>query len=145
MDLSGVSDGLKVVILIGGAGAVVLAFVKWVLPRWRHAKHIVIAGSHTLVGREAVVDSITGEEISPAILGVGARMANQEQQLAMLTGAVSELAIASRRLDDLETRVTAIEQGHHLERMAGAVESIQLLKTIEQVAQTERDDRPDDN
>ena len=114
----------------------------------------------TLVGRDAVLDSITGREIQPAQPGIGSRMADQEQDVrgirndvGLLTRAVADLAEAQadmtqiqgrmadheRRISDNDRRLTAIEQGHHLERMAGKAESIHLFRAIESIA---NDDDP---
>ena len=52
-------------IALGGAVAVIAAFLRWVRPRIRDFKHDARQIRDTLVGREATRDSITGEEISP--------------------------------------------------------------------------------
>lgn len=135
---------------VGAAATMLVTFIRFIRPLWRNTKSDARAIRDTLVGREAVKDSITGEEIRPAQPGIGSRMADQElharrqsTQLEILTNAVADMARASERLDamernhaDLAQRVTAFEQGHHLERMAGKVESIQLLSTIETVAKS---------
>lgn len=142
-----------------------LALWKWVLPRFRSVKSDARAIRDTLVGREAVRDSITGREISPAVPGIGSRMADQEQDVrgirtdvGVLTRAVADLASAQadmtalqarmddhdRRITDNDHRLTAIEQGHHLERMAGKAESIHLYRAIESIAKDENPTDPDD-
>lgn len=150
-DLDGWAQWL---LAVGGALALVATFWRWLLPKYRAGKADARAIRDTLVGREATRDSITGEEIRPAIPGIGARMAEQEKHAAqvasdigILTRAVADLARTSERLDavernhaDLAQRVTAVEQGHFLERMAGKAESIQLFRTIEQVAKNDPDD-----
>ena len=135
---------------------------KWVLPRYRKARNVSTAFVDTFMGREAVVDSITGRVISPAIPAIGTRMADQESDVrgirndvGLLTRAVADLASAQadmtalqarmddhdRRITDNDHRLTAIEQGHHLERMAGKAESIHMFRAIESIA---NGDDPDD-
>ena len=153
-DLDGWAQWL---LAVGGALALLAGFWRWFVGTdekpgpWRRTRRVTRAVVDTLVGREATHDSITGEEIRPAIPGIGARMAEQEKHAAqvandigILTRAVADLARTSERLDavernhaDLAQRVTAVEQGHFLERMAGKAESIQLFRTIEQVAKSD--------
>lgn len=147
--IAGLDPVLKFIAALGAAVLVLAGFWRWVAPKYRNAKEDARAIRDTLVGREAQRDSITGEEIQPAIPGIGARMADQEKhargmqaQMTILTNAVADMASSQRRIDDLESRVTAIEQGHFLERMAGKAESIQLFRTIEQVSKP--DDHADD-
>jgi polyhydroxyalkanoate synthesis regulator phasin len=134
---------------VGAAVALIAGFWRWLLPRWRNAKADARAIRDTLVGREAQRDSITGEEIQPAIPGIGTRVSSIEKQgqttsdqLGILTRAVADMAASQERIDNLEHRVAAIEQGHFLERMAGKAESIQLFRTIEQVSKDNTDDDP---
>lgn len=138
--IAGLDPLLKFIGALGAAVLVLASFWRWVLPKYRNAKSDARAIRDTLVGREAQRDSITGEEIQPAIPGIGSRVSSIEKQgqvtsdqLGILTRAVADMARSQERIDNLEQRVTAIEQGHFLERMAGKAESIQLFRTIEQV------------
>lgn len=83
-----------------------------------------------ILGREPVFDSITGAELAPRLPDIGTRMATQEQQMAVLTEAVAAMAKNNRRLDDLEERVTALEE-MKVERVLSKAEQIQLLSTME--------------
>ena len=156
-DLDGWAQWL---LAVGGALALVAGFWRWFVGTdekpgpWRRTRRVTRAVVDTLVGREATHDSITGEEIRPAIPGIGVRVAAIEQQgnttseqLGILTRAVADMAASQERIDSLERnhadlaqRVTAVEQGHFLERMAGKAESIQLFRTIEQVAKNDPDE-----
>lgn len=142
---------LKFISLASGVVLIVVGFWRWALPKWRNTKSDARAIRDTLVGREAVRDSITGEEIRPAMPGIGVRVSSIEKQgqttsdqLGILTRAVADMARSHERIDNLEHRVTAIEQGHFIERMAGKAESIQLFRTIEQVNKAVDDPDPDD-
>jgi hypothetical protein len=141
VDLAHVSEWLKAVILLGAFSSVVFAFFKWVRPTLGGVKDDAVAIRDTLVGRPAVLDSITGAEISPAVPSIGQRQANQEAQMALMAGAISELAINARRVDSLEKRVTRIEEGH-LERIVTKAEAIAMWNAMETVA---HEPRPDDN
>ena len=150
-DLDGWAQWL---ILVGGGAAVLAGVFRWGIGTkkrpgaYRRMKSDARAIRDTLVGRDPVLDSITGEEIRPAIPGIGSRVSSIEaqgattaEQLSILTRAVADMAASTDRIDKLEERVTAIEQGHFLERLAGKAESIQLFSTIEAVAKA---DPPED-
>lgn len=77
------------------------AGLRWARPRWASVRHDVRAGRDALVGREPIVDSITGKEIAPALPGIGQRMATVETALIALVD-------NERRLTHLETTV----EGH---------------------------------
>lgn len=93
-----------------------------------------------ILGREPVVDSITGEQIAPRLPDIGTRMATQERQMSTLTEAVIQMAKAHRRIDDLETRVVALEH-MGVERTLSKAEMIQLYKTMETAINSESNPR----
>jgi len=151
-----IAPGVQLAIGLCTLAAFAFGLWKWLAPKVRGAKSDARAIRDTLVGREALRDSITGREISPAVPGIGSRMADQEkhaghmaQEMGVLTRAVADLASSQARLDDHERRITdndrrltSIEQGHHLERMAGKAESIHLFRAIESIAHDDTEDRP---
>ncbi len=146
----GLEPWAKWLLTFGGLAVMIAAFFRWVLPKWRAAKRDARAIRDTLVGREPVVDSITGDEIKPAVPGIGVRMAHQEQQgarmeqqMTILTNAVADMASSQRRLDELEQRVTAIEQGHLVERLASRAENIHLFDALAEIAKGEDPTDPD--
>lgn len=124
----------------------VAGFFRWVLPRFRETKKDLRAFRDAILGREAINHPDTGVELAPPIPGIGNRMANQEQQMSVLTEAVSAIAGSHKRIDDLEERMGRLEQNRDLERIVGKAESIQMFKTIETVAnaQPPDDDEPQD-
>lgn len=119
-------------------GALV-AFVRWVRPKWREMKHDARAGRDALLGREAVYDSITGKEITPALPGIGQRVASLEETSAATAVALTRLADTHTRIDGLEHRVSRLERGD-AERTLARTESIELLRTIDTVARNKKDD-----
>lgn len=140
------TPGVQLAIGLLTLAGILLGVGRWALPRYRNARADARAIRDTLVGREAIRDTITGEEIRPAIPGIGARMADQEkhasrmaEEMVILTRAVADLASSQARLDDHERRITAIEQGHHLERLAGKAEAIHLYRAVEAIAKDEAD------
>ena len=148
--IAGLDPLLKFIAALGAAVLVLAGFWRWVAPRYRKFRSVVTAMVDTLIGRDALRDSITGEEIQPAIPGIGSRVSSIEKQgqttsdqLGILTRAVADMAASQELIDHLEQRVSAIEQGHFLERMAGKAESIQLYRTIEQVSKAEDDPHAD--
>ena len=140
----------KALLTLSAAAAVLAGVWRWVRPKWRAGKADMRAIRDTLVGREATKDSITGEEIRPAIPGIGARMSHQEQQgarmeqqMGILTNAVADMASNQARLDDHERRLAAIEQGHLVERLASKAENIHLYDALEAIAKGEDPTSPD--
>lgn len=124
---------------IGLAGAI-FGFFRWVLPRYRAVRSDIRAGRDALVGREAVVDSITGKVLAPALPGIGVRMETNEQQLSVLTEAVATLASSTARLDDhdkrieaQDLRIAALETGYG-ERVVTRLESTAAWRAVEAVA-----------
>ena len=70
-------------------------WLKYGLPKWRRTKAQATAAWDSIVGREAVVDSITGKELAPALPGVGVR-------LDILTDAVTKMSDQHVRIESLE-------------------------------------------
>ena len=140
---------LQFIILIGAAGTVILAALRWVRPRIKNFTGDLRAVRDTLVGRPAMRDSITDRIIpGTALPGIGERMASQEQTVADMSKSVRTLVENNQRLDDHEKRIERIEDALHIDRRLDKIESVQLLRTIETVAQAEatppvEGDRPD--
>ncbi|KAB2808304.1 hypothetical protein F9L07_22580 [Pimelobacter simplex] len=127
---------LGVLALLGA----LLSYLRWVHPRIKKARATGRAAIDALLGRDAIRDSITGEEIHPALPGVGARMAHQEQQMELLTVTVTKLVDQQvhqqkleRRVDGLEHRVKGLED-QTIERVAGKAESVAAWRAVEAVA-----------
>lgn len=133
-EIIGLALGL---IALLGAG---LGWIRWVRPRLRKARATLTSASDALLGREAVIDTITGDVLAPALPGVGARMAHQEQQMELLTVTVTKLVDQQvhqqkleHRVDGLEGRVKGLEDGA-IERVASKAESISAWRAVEAVA-----------
>lgn len=88
----------------------------------------------TIVGRDAIVDHETGRELVSAKPGIGTRMANTEETMGKLAEAVTKLADTHERVTELDHRVSVLERTVGVERALGKIESIQMLSTIEAVA-----------
>jgi len=123
-----------------GIATAVFAFFRWVRPRMKSLASDVRAGRDALVGREAVLDSITGKELVPALPGIGVRMATTEEQLGRLAEAFTELVRTTGRvesheqlLEDHEGRIRHLEEGL-VERVVTKAESLQAWRAVEAVA-----------
>lgn len=122
--LAGIAGSL--VIILGGIGA----WVRWVRPGYRRTKADFIAARDAVVGRDAIVDTITGKELAPALPGVGVRLDKQEQQMDLLTTAVAKIADSHVRLEDHEARIHALEAAA-VERVVARAESAQAWRAME--------------
>jgi hypothetical protein len=96
---------------------------RWGRPRIAKAKADGAAMRDAILGREPVIDSITGRELAPALPGIGVRMATTEEQMLLLTEAVAKIADSHVRLAHIETRVDDIA-ADVADLKAGAIERI---------------------
>lgn len=117
---------LGLVALVSALGA----WVRWARPRWRGVKSDTVAMRDSLLGREAVVDSITGKELSPALPGIGQRVASLEESTAVIGAALARMADTNQRLDSHDQRLRRLEQAAD-ERTLARTESIEMLRTID--------------
>jgi hypothetical protein len=119
-------------------------YLRRVRPWLKEREQDRIAQRDALVGRPPVVDSITRREISPALPGIGQRMATIEDMVAELV--ISDrrhssheqhlaahdkaLATHDQEFADVDRRVKALE-GAAVERVVSRAESTQAFRTIE--------------
>ena len=89
-----------------------------------------------ILGREAVLDSITREVIKPPLPGIGTRMARQETRMELLTVTVTKLVDQqvfqqqlAERVDGIEARVEQLE-GQAVERIVTKQKSAQAWRAI---------------
>jgi hypothetical protein len=131
-----ISVALGICALVG----VVVAHFRWVRPRYRSGKDMFVAGRDSLIGRPAIVDTITGKEISPALPGVGVRLANVEAGQLETRDALRHIAavmegqqIQDRRIDRLESDVQSLKDAA-VERVVAKAESAAAWRAVEAVA-----------
>jgi hypothetical protein len=145
-----VLDNTQALVAIA-AGLVMLAGSAWtfrakVKPWWDGLRRDYVAGRDALVGREAVRDSITGRELSPALPGIGQRMANVETAIVAIAQQQEDIA-------DLKHAVAVHDReiGRHgediselkaavVERVVNKVEQTELWRTVGLIH--DRDDPP---
>lgn len=127
---------LSVAALVG----VVFSWLKWVRPKYRSGVGQVVAVRDSILGRDAIYDSITGREIEPELPGIGRRMSHQEQQMEVLTDAVAKIAQSTSRLDEIDHRVKVLEDAR-VERVVAQAESAQAWRAI---ANAQESDTPTD-
>jgi hypothetical protein len=118
--------------IIGGSAVlgIVIGWLRWVRPRLRHLFDQIGAVRDSILGREAVTDSITGAELAPALPGVGVRLAEQEKHLGILSEAVATIAQSHARLEDHEGRIVALEAAA-VERVVTRAESAAAWAAME--------------
>ncbi|GAA4117353.1 hypothetical protein GCM10022215_17880 [Nocardioides fonticola] len=91
-----------------GAFVVLLAgWYRWGLPRWRRWRRDVVAVRDALVGRDELVDTITGEVRAPALPGIGVRMAAVEESNADLRTALHTLTQTTEVLSATVTKLAS--------------------------------------
>lgn len=140
MDLTRTQDIVGLAIGVATLMGLVVGWLRWVRPRIRRLRAKTVMALDSLVGREAVIDTITGEEIAPALPGIGARMSHQEQQVELLSVAVTKLVDQQdhqrkleERVDSHDHRIKALEE-QAIERVATKAESVAAWRAVEAVA-----------
>jgi hypothetical protein len=123
------------IITAGASTAVLAAWWRWLRPRWVSFKYTAKEFRDAILGRPPVLHPDTGKQLAPAVPGIGARQANMEGQLVVLTQAVASLANQGQRLDDHERRLGVLEEAAH-ERTIARTETVELLRTIETAMKT---------
>lgn len=137
------SDALAFALSAAGLVGIIAGWLRWIRPRWRRAGREWQSAKDSLLGREAVVDSITGREVLPALPGVGVRLDTQERHLAAIEKALTTLAADSAQLANHEERIRALEVAA-IERVAARAESVAAWRAVEAVAANEPSaERPD--
>jgi hypothetical protein len=116
------SEWEAAIVLTGLALATLFGWIKVVRPRIRRVVHKFTAASDSILGREAVVDSITGVERSPALPGIGVRMADVENHVAGMASALQSIAASHVVLEDHEHRLVRLEEAA-VERVVSRAES----------------------
>jgi hypothetical protein len=130
---------LTLVTLVSALGV----WLRWIRPRVSRAQQEAVAMRDAILGRDSVRDTITGRELAPALPGIGVRMAHQEDQMRLLTDAVSKIADSHVRLENVEARVDrhdediAILKAASAERIIARVESSQAWQAVEAVAKSQ--------
>jgi hypothetical protein len=138
-----VGAGLVAVAAAIGALALLWKYAVKAWCGWRLARSKVGAVTDAILGREAVVDSITGKEIAPALPGMGVRMAHQEQQMEAITLAVTRLASQQEAIVELKrghedhaSRLARLEEAA-VERVVTKAESAAAWRAIEAVTKND--------
>lgn len=136
-DFYALDDWSAWIITIGAVFTVLMGFFRWVWPRWRAFWNKIGGVSDAILGREAIVDRVTGKELVPAQPGLGVRQANQEQQMELLTVTVTKLVdqqdylqALSRVVDGHDDRITALEDAA-VERVVSKVESAHMFQAMD--------------
>lgn len=123
---------------------VIGGYLKWLRPRWRRVIEQLVAIRDSILGRDAIRDSITGRVIEQPLPGMGVRMDHQERQMTLLARTVDKLADAQnelakavaqqvehgKRLDDHEDRIGKLETAA-VERIVARQESAQAWRAVE--------------
>lgn len=142
MNLDQAQVTISLLLGICALAGVVVGYLRWWRPKYRHVVGQVVAGRDSLIGREAVVDSITGREILPALPGIGVRMENVETAVVKVVDLIESEHRQNRRIEAIEAevgqlwhRVGQLEDGV-IERVAAKAESVATWRAVEKIAET---------
>jgi len=131
------------IVLFGSVVAVLAGGWRWGRPRWKTVRRRVSAVLDSVGGRDEIIDPASGKVLAPALPAIGVRMADMEdwrrthdEQMALLTEAVSRLADQGDKLAALERRVGVLESAS-AERVIGKVEAVKALDVIQAAMQSQ--------
>lgn len=140
MNLTALNDTTDTILGIGGVATLLVGlWFKWLGPKWQAKSQKWNQAIDSLVGRDAIIDSITGEERVPALPGMGVRQAKTEQQLELLTTTVAKLVDQEAAIAEIRTLVLqnthniALLQAAAVERVASKVEQTEMWKTMQRI------------
>ena len=142
MTIDNTDRAVGLILSLAALGALLVGYVRWLRPRWRTFWREIRAIRDALLGREAITDSITGDERVPALPGLGVRMASVEENQTRITEALVKLADSHELIQDHENRIKALEAAA-VERVVTKVESAQAWRTIEKAIDAEPSEAPD--
>lgn len=131
-DLSTRAEMITTILVLLG---VLLGYLRWVRPRIRRAVRTTNAVVDTMIGREAIIDHANGRVISPAMPGMGVRLAAVEDALVTL-------AHQDKRIGSLEVRVDGLEAAS-VERTVARAESAQMWSAMEAAANAKPPEPPE--
>lgn len=130
------AERLNVLYVLCGLLVLWGGWVKAVRPRLRRLLRSWQAASDALLGRDAIYDSITGEERVPALPGIGQRMSTVEDAMKTLVDAVADQRRLQQHVMDHEARISSLERDElrsaiaQAERAATAASAAEMLHMI---------------
>jgi hypothetical protein len=128
----------RAIITAGAIVAVLGGWWRWVRPRYRKAKRDSVAIRDVLLGREAQRDTITQQETSPAIPGIGQRMSTVEHALVTFAENRHDLDSLIESRANHEDRIKKLEDAS-VERVVTRAESAAAWRAVEAVANAQPD------
>lgn len=135
--LGAVSDSMGAALTVIALLTVVIGWMRWMRPRYRETKQDARAIRDVIVGRPPTFDSVTRQEIQPALPGLGLRLAHQEVQLAEVATAVARVAETTQQLvevnktlGDHDGRIKKLEEAA-VERIYSRADSTAAWKAID--------------
>lgn len=99
------SNRLVAVYTLCGLLVLWVGWIKAVRPKIRRFWARWTGVGDALLGREPIFDPASGRELSPALPGIGQRMATVEEAVTTLTQTVAELDAINKRLDRHEQQI----------------------------------------
>lgn len=121
--LSHIDDWGLWLTLVGGGLVTLFTWFKVLKPRIQGVSREVRSARDSLLGRDAILDTITGKELAPALPGIGQRMDTIETALTQLVDVHVRLNSHEKRLLDLERM--------DMERAIARTETIEMYRTMD--------------
>lgn len=133
-----VSIALGVIALVGA----LVGYLRWLRPKYRRGKGELVKAKDSIIGRPAIVDSITGRVLAPELPGIGQRIESVERNQVETRDALRHIATLlesqqaqDHRLNEHESRLSRLEEAV-VERVATKVESMAAWQAVAKVAES---------
>ncbi|MGZ6778162.1 MAG: hypothetical protein ACXVGO_04105 [Mycobacterium sp.] len=142
--IDGLNATTETLIGVGGALSLLAAWWRWLRPKYKRGKADGVAIRDAILGRDAIVDSITKKEIAPALPGIGQRMATVEQALITFAQNRHDLDALIESHEKHDQRIRALEDAA-VERVVTKAESAAAWRAMEAATLAQPDETLDED
>lgn len=122
-------DALQVALTLTTLAVVWVGWAKVIGPRAKRAWGRSVGFFQAIAGRDPIVDKASGKELSPAVPPLGERLASIDDTMLRLVTVIESNQDAHHRIDNVEVRVDALEQGR-VERIVSQAESAEMWRAV---------------
>lgn len=129
-------DGVQVLLTLSGVAGLWLGWAKVLGPRLARGWSRFVGIFQAIAGRDAIVDKVSGREVSPAVPPLGEQLTSIHDTMAKLVAVVESNHDAHKRIDRHESVLASHDQAIGAliagsnERAATALASAALINAV---------------
>lgn len=131
-------DALQIALTATTLAAVWIGWAKIVGPRLRRGWDRVVGTFQAIAGRDAIIDKVSGKEVSPAVPPLGEQLSTINDTMSKLVAVIESNHDAHVRLDNHEGRISELEAAR-LERLVSQAESAHMWRAVADNAANDTD------